>query len=238
LGWRLPTLNELYRPFRVGADATAANELLSPERLKGAELGFDYNGPIATLSGSLFVSRLDGAIANVTKGNGPGTFAGVGFVAAGGTYRKRENLNAIDSKGIELSGSIRVGDQFEINADYAYVDARVKDTVAPGALGGLRPAQIAPHSANISVEFNNEDFTVATSLNYVSSQFEDDSNRLSLKDALTLDAAASYDIGDNLRVILRAENLLDTEVQAGISGAGIIERAAPRSVSIGFSWGY
>ncbi len=35
LGWRLPTLNELYRPFRVGADATAANAALSPERLEG-----------------------------------------------------------------------------------------------------------------------------------------------------------------------------------------------------------
>jgi hypothetical protein len=30
LGWRLPTLNELYRPFRVGADATAANAALDP----------------------------------------------------------------------------------------------------------------------------------------------------------------------------------------------------------------
>ena len=34
LGWRLPTLNELYRPFRVGADATAANAALTPERLR------------------------------------------------------------------------------------------------------------------------------------------------------------------------------------------------------------
>ncbi|RYY42418.1 MAG: TonB-dependent receptor, partial [Sphingomonadales bacterium] len=40
-GWRLPTLNELYRPFRAGADATAANPLLSPERLRGAEIGVD-----------------------------------------------------------------------------------------------------------------------------------------------------------------------------------------------------
>ena len=37
-GWRLPTLNELYRPFRVGADATAANAALDPERLTGAGL--------------------------------------------------------------------------------------------------------------------------------------------------------------------------------------------------------
>ena len=43
LGWRLPTLNELFRPFRVGADATAANELLEPERVKGAELGLDWD---------------------------------------------------------------------------------------------------------------------------------------------------------------------------------------------------
>ena len=27
-GFRVPTLNELYRPFRVGADATAANGAL------------------------------------------------------------------------------------------------------------------------------------------------------------------------------------------------------------------
>ena len=33
LGWRLPTLNELFRPFRAGADATAANPYLKPERL-------------------------------------------------------------------------------------------------------------------------------------------------------------------------------------------------------------
>ena len=37
LGWRMPTLNELFRPFRVGPDATAANPLLDPERLRGAE---------------------------------------------------------------------------------------------------------------------------------------------------------------------------------------------------------
>ena len=42
LGWRMPTLNELFRPFRAGADATAANPSLDPERLAGAEAGVDY----------------------------------------------------------------------------------------------------------------------------------------------------------------------------------------------------
>ncbi|MBK9433502.1 MAG: hypothetical protein IPN50_14260 [Sphingomonadales bacterium] len=33
------TLNELYRPFRLGADATAANEALTPETIKVGEAG-------------------------------------------------------------------------------------------------------------------------------------------------------------------------------------------------------
>ena len=43
----MPTLNELFRPFRAGADATAANPDLDPERLAGAEAGLDYaKGPL------------------------------------------------------------------------------------------------------------------------------------------------------------------------------------------------
>ena len=42
LGWRMPTLNELFRPFRAGADATAANPDLDPERLAGVEAGLEY----------------------------------------------------------------------------------------------------------------------------------------------------------------------------------------------------
>ena len=38
-GWRLPTLNELYRPFRVGADATTANAAPDPEGLVGVDGG-------------------------------------------------------------------------------------------------------------------------------------------------------------------------------------------------------
>jgi len=41
-GWRLPTLNELYRPFRAGADATAANSGLNPKTLTGAEAGIEW----------------------------------------------------------------------------------------------------------------------------------------------------------------------------------------------------
>ena len=102
LGWRLPTLNELFRPFRVGPDATAANELLNPERVKGAELGLDWDSGDLSIGVTAFYNELDNAVANVTLANGPGLFPGVGFVSGAGVFRQRQNLDSIESKGIEL----------------------------------------------------------------------------------------------------------------------------------------
>ena len=71
-GWRLPTLNELYRPFRVGNDATAANALLSPERLTGIEAGVTLTpAPGVTIAATYFYNRLKDAIANVTTTSPP-----------------------------------------------------------------------------------------------------------------------------------------------------------------------
>ena len=39
-GFRPPSLNELYRPFRVGNDVTNANAALVPEKLYGVEAGW------------------------------------------------------------------------------------------------------------------------------------------------------------------------------------------------------
>ncbi len=233
-GWRLPTLNELYRPFRVGADATAANELLAPERLKGAEIGFDFDNDNDRLSATIFVNQLDSAIANVTLGAGPGLFPGVGFVAAGGVYRKRQNLQAIECKGVEIDYTRELG-QFTMRAGYAYVGAKVVGSGLSAALDGLRPAQVPRHFGNLGVQYNDDDLRLGTQLRYIGNQFEDDANRNRLRDALTVDANASYSISKKIRLELRGENLFDAAVQAGVSGAGIIERAVPRTISVGLS---
>ena len=59
LGWRMPTLNELFRPFRAGLDATAANPDLNPERLKGVEAGIEYARGTVRASLTAFINRLD-----------------------------------------------------------------------------------------------------------------------------------------------------------------------------------
>ena len=238
LGWRLPTLNELYRPFRVGADATAANAGLKPERVKGIDGGVDFRPlPGVRLSATAFWNRLEDGIANVTIARGPGTFPGVGFVSAAGAYRRRENLDSIRSRGIEIDGSVALS-AWRLSASYAYTDARVMASGLAAVLDGLRPAQTPKHNASATVGYEPEGGPRgALTLRYVGSQFEDDQNLRALDDAVTLDAYASVPVMPALRVEARAENIADARVEAGISGGNIVERATPRTFWIGLRYG-
>jgi len=232
-GWRLPTLNELYRPFRVGADATAANAALDPERLTGAEIGLDWRpAPALTLRATGYWNRLDDAIANVTLATGPGTFPGVGFVSAAGVYRQRQNLDAVEARGVELDGRFAAG-AVSLSASYAFADSRVHASGTAATLDGLRPAQTAAHQASTTLAWHRGDLGASLTARYASPQFEDDQNNRELADALTFDAAAALPLTESLIAEARAENLTDARVEAAISGPGVIERAAPRTLWLG-----
>ena len=234
LGWRLPTINELYRPFRVGPDATAANAALKPERLKGAEAGIDYRPTDAVRLGvTIFVNRLEQGIANVTLGAGPGIFPGVGFVAAGGTYSQRRNIDAIRARGIELNGDVTFGG-FHLSASYSHVDAEVRASGAAAALDGRRPAQTPRDSLSATIAWHSQGGAQASlTTRYVGAQYEDDLESDRLKSALTFDATVAIPVAKRLSIEARAENLTNKRVAAGISGTGIIERATPRTLWIG-----
>jgi outer membrane receptor protein involved in Fe transport len=234
LGWRLPTLNELYRPFRVGPDATAANADLKPERLRGIEAGMDYRPASNIRLGlTLFSNRLESGIANVTLGRGPGTFPGVGFVAAGGQYRQRQNIDRIAPRGIELDAKADLG-AWTLSGGYSFADATVRASGAASALNGLRPAQTPRHSFATTLAWRASGGAQASMTGrYTSNQYEDDLNIQLIPDALTFDAALSVPVTRRVSVEARAENIADARVVAGISGDGVFERATPRTLWIG-----
>jgi len=232
LGWRMPTLNELFRPFRAGADATAANPLLNPERLAGAEAGVRYSRSGLSLSATAFVNRLSDAIANVTLGQGPGIFPGVGFVGAGGTFRQRQNLDSVRVRGVETSAELRRG-EFTASIGASFTDAEVEGS-GPGAeLDGLRPAQTPRVALTGGVTWERGNKTFSLILRHVGAQFEDDLNEARLKHATTLDAFAAWPLTRKLQLVARGENLLNELVEVGIGGDGSIERATPRTLWIG-----
>ena len=232
-GWRLPTLNELYRPFRVGPDATAANALLSPERVTGVDLGFTLKPAEGVEIGVTgFWNRMDDTIANVTQGRGPGSFPGVGFVAAGGFYRQRQNLDALEVWGWEVDARLRRG-PFGLTASWSHVDPTIAATGAAAPLDGLRPAQTPRDQFSGTVDYTGKLFTASATLRHIAAQFEDDQNSRSLNAATMVDALLLVPLVKGFAIEGRVENLFDAEVQAALSGTGVVERALPRTFWVG-----
>lgn len=232
LGWRMPTLNELFRPFRAGSDATAANPGLKPERLVGAEAGAEYSRGDVRLSMTGFINKLQDAIANVTLGQGPGTFPGVGFVAAGGTYRQRENVNAVNVRGVEASAEWTQG-PWSVRAGVSFTRARMEANGAAAFLDGLRPAQTPSFAATLAGGWEQGGKGMQLVLRRVGAQFEDDLNTRTLHAATTIDAFASWPLTRRLLLVARGENITNKLVEAGVNGDGSIERATPRTLWLG-----
>lgn len=215
-GWRLPTLNELYRPFRAGSDSTIANPLLDPERLKGVEGGAEYAPlPGWRLGATIFWNRLDDAISNVTIA--PNT-------------RQRRNVDAIRSRGVEIDGLATLG-EFRLAASYSHIDPRVRATGGALALDGLRPAQTPRDQGSASIEWNRPGAArLGVTARYIGRQYEDDQNSRRLADALTFDAVASVELGHGVTAEVRGENVTDKRVEATIGADGTVERATPRTL--------
>jgi outer membrane receptor protein involved in Fe transport len=228
----MPTLNELFRPFRAGLDATAANPGLDPERLAGAEAGLDYRAGPLSLSLTGFVNRLSDAIANVTLGQGPGTFPQVGFVAAGGAFRQRENVDAVKVRGIEGSAEWVRG-PWAIRGAASLTHARMATSGAAATLNALRPAQTPQFAGTLSASWERDGKGTELILRRVGDQFEDDLNTRVLIGATTLDASAAWPLSHRVQLTARIENLTNALVMAALNGDGSIERATPRTLWIG-----
>jgi outer membrane receptor protein involved in Fe transport len=230
LGWRMPTLNELLRPFRAGPDATAANPLLRPEKLAGAEAGIRYRREGVELELTGFGNRLSDAIANVTIGHGPGQFPGVGFVA--GNFSQRQNLDAVKVRGVELSGEAHRG-PWLVRLAASVTRTRVSSDGAAAALDGMRPAQTPAFGLSGEIGWNDGARSASIQLRRVGNQFEDDLNSLRLPAATTVDAFFAWPVSERLQVIARAQNLFDKNVLAGRDSDGTLERATPRTLWVG-----
>ena len=216
-GLRLPTLNELYRPFVVFPVVTQANADLENEKLRGYEAGIDIRTGTVALSVTAFDNRLKKAITNVTVGE---------------NLRQRRNIDAIDVRGIEAEASARFG-LVSLQGSAAWLDAKNDTTGVAASLDDLRPAQVPrlSGSATASVAARSG-AQVALTVRHEAARFEDDLNTTRLPSATTLDAFASVPLSATLSVVLRGENLWDEEVVTRNSD-GALDLGTPRTIWLG-----
>ncbi|RZJ99563.1 MAG: TonB-dependent receptor [Novosphingobium sp.] len=217
-GIRMPTVNELYRPFVVFPVTTRANAALRNEELRGFDLGIDFApSPAVTLSVTAFTNKVENAIANVT-------------IAA--NTRQRQNVGAVRAKGLEFGAALRLG-TVSLDGSLALTDAEVQATSTQAALDGLRPAQTPKIAASATLAWRpRPGWTLSTTLRHVGAQFEDDLQVDSLRAATTLDAFVELPVTGPFSLILRAENLTDTEIVTR-NQAGSIDLGIPRTLWAG-----
>ncbi|MGZ5931485.1 MAG: TonB-dependent receptor [Rhizomicrobium sp.] len=236
-GFRAPTLNELYRPFRLGNNITEANPGLSPEKLYGAEAGFGQTADSFGWDVTGFYNQLHGAITNVTVGHGPLVVPGLGTVPAGGLLIQRQNAGNVDAYGIESEAHWQANDWLTLTGALDYVDAHVQGGLTAPQLTGKRPAQAPRFTLTAGFRATPLDrLTLTANLRYESTRFADDQNTLALAPATTVDARISYRLWNGLSAYLAGDNLLNARIATTESADFVTNFAAPRILRIGISW--
>jgi outer membrane receptor protein involved in Fe transport len=204
--FRAPTLNELYRAFRVGNVLTLADENLRAERLTSGEAGVIYEPRRdASLRAEAFWMDVTRAIANVTLSATPALIT-----------RQRRNLGRTRSRGFEAEGEIQAGGRWTLSAGYLFADARVARFPTDASLEGLRIPQVARHQLTFQARYTNPSrLSFGIQARASGAQFDDDQNLLRLRGYFSLDALASRRLARGVEAFVAAENLTGQRYEVG-----------------------
>ncbi|MEX1115541.1 MAG: TonB-dependent receptor [Akkermansiaceae bacterium] len=236
-GFRLPTLNELHRPFRVRNDIVEANPELDPERFFSIESGIDWN-PTASfdMRAAVFHHWISDAIANVPVTDPAEIAAIFGFIPPGGTASQRRNVDEARVLGVQADMEWRPQDAVSLVLSGIWSETEFSESSDQPLLDG-KPFPQAPDLRLIaSAEWRvTEPFTVFGGVEYGASQFDDALATREIPDYTSVRIGASWQTEAAIYQV-RVENLFDEEIQTGLSGDGIRTYAAPRSIWVGAEW--
>ncbi|SNS87722.1 MULTISPECIES: TonB-dependent receptor [unclassified Azospirillum] len=223
-GFRLPTLNELYRPFRVGNDITEANPGLQPERMRGVEAGLRLSpGAGITANVTLFHVRLKNAVDNVVIQTSPGTNAELGiFVPAGGSLAQRRGLPRVEVQGLEAEIGWQAAPTLRFGAAYLFSDSEITDPGTMAALRGNQLGQAPRHSGTVDVTWTpRPELTLRAQVRAAGKQFEDSRNLGTLDGFIVGDLYAAWRVDQQLEFYATAENVTGERVETGRRSDGL-----------------
>ena len=239
-GFRAPTLNELYRQFRVGTVLTLGNNQLGPERLLGGEAGLSIAPARGlTIRTTWFDNRITTPVANVTL-----TTVGANVT------QQRQNLGETRIKGLQTDAEYRVGTAWRFSGAYLYNQAKVTDGgAANAALVGKFLPQVPAHRGSLRAAYSNPKYlTAAFGVQFLGAQFDDDQNSRvvpaparsdagysastnpGLPGYTLVDVMVSRTVGRYLDVFVGAENVFDRQYFVGTLPTTV---GSPRLVNTG-----
>lgn len=221
-GFRLPTLNELYRPYRVRDDIVEANAELNPERFWNAEAGLDWKAnDELKLDAAVFHHWIADAIANVP-------------IAGGESIR--DNVDEARVMGIEASAEWRPHESLRLALRGLWSETEFSSSPEQPMLEG-KPFPQSPELRIIAdADWRAfEQVSLFGGVEYGSSQFDDTLATRVIPDFTSVRIGVMRKIGD-ATLQVRIENLFDEEIVTGLSSNGLRTLAAPRALWASMKW--
>lgn len=228
--FRAPTLNELYRGFRVGNVVTNANSELLAERLTGEEAGAEFSALRGKLTGrgTFFWSDVTDPIANVTLSVTPSLIT-----------RQRQNLGSTRSRGVDLDATMHVTPTFNLTTGYEFVSATVLSFSANPSLVGLEIPQVPRNVFTFQALYSNPTapsrwrrVTLSLQGRFVGNQFDDDQNLLPLGKFFTLDGSLSRRVWRDTEAYVAVENMFNESY--AVQRTPVAELGYPLMFRVGF----
>jgi outer membrane receptor protein involved in Fe transport len=218
-GFRAPTLNELYRSFRLGNVLTLANEELRAEHIHGGEAGIRYVRRRFLLGASAFQESVDDPVANVTQAT-----------TATLITRQRENLGALRARGVDADLLFLLS-HIQMRAGYEYVHSVVSSFSINPVLVGKYVPQVPAHTATVSASYSApHNWTLVALGRAATRQFDDDLNQFELRPYSVVGISISKKTA-LLTWFASAANVLDARVET--AATPVLNYAAPRVISCG-----
>ena len=195
--FRAPTLNELYRSFRLGNILTQANDALTAERLWGGEGGVWIGRESVNASANAFFDEIHDSVGNRTLSTTPSLIT-----------RQRQNIGTIRTRGLDLEAHAALTRFVRLNGSYEFADS-VELTSRDPALIGLAVPQVPRHvvSASLSSSFRRWSGTIGG--RYASRQFDDDLNQFPLSGYFLAEGKAEFRVANQASLFVSVENAFD-----------------------------
>ncbi|MBL8180663.1 MAG: TonB-dependent receptor [Blastocatellia bacterium] len=219
--YRSPTLNELYRSFRVGNVNTLANAELRAESSRNLESGVTLRRRVFGLRVAAFWASVDRPIANVTLSVTPTLIT-----------RQRRNMGRTRSAGFEFEFDANYK-RFKLSAGYQFVDPKIVEFIADPTLVGLRVPQVARHQATFQLRHELPKWTFAVQGRASGEQFDDDQNQFRLEPYIQIDLFASRRFGST-SIYAAIENVTNSKYSIGRTPIRSLSSGA--TIRVGVRW--
>lgn len=222
-----PTLESLYRAYSTPTGIFYSNPNLTPERLKGAEIGFDAE--LSPISGQVtyYYNKIDNLISSksLTAAELPAGF-----------FFGSRNINAgtAVSKGVETAIQWKVAAGLSATLNYTYAHSVVTSNPFDPTSVGLQLQDVPRNQIATGLSYvSPTKWRVAADTRYVSTTFGDSDNTLREPAHFVMDLSGAYPITDRIETYLQLQNVLNRRYIALNDGGSPEQYGTPFSAFIG-----